>query len=300
VFQYKLFIFLVISILTISFSSLYAFNHNNSFAISKKKDNNNDKFNLNVHIDLNNIKQENPQLFKLLAFVNGDVQTKIVDLKKNATTTLKSNSIITVPFYFNKTNDVSKIHVGDEYFVCGYVLKKEKNNLTQIKSNNVNFSSSSNQPMLYDCNEAVIASNDKATPKIFSTLTKFEETSSVYQASNVKSSPPDSKDVKIILLNPVSAKNIKNLNDMKFTAMVKGEYQIKKINVKEELKKSKDKSMLNIPFTFNTNTEIGPIQIGDFFYGCLTAEGYSSLENSECEPRVIKHFDKPNKVPVAH
>jgi hypothetical protein len=286
---------LVLSILTISFSSSYAFNHNNSFAISNKKDNI-DKFNLNVNIDLNNIKQENPQLFKLLAFVNGDVQTKIVDLKKNATTS-KSNSIITVPFYFDKTNDVSKINVGDEYFVCGYVLKKE-NNSTQITSNNVNFSSN-DQPMLYDCNEAVIASNDKATPKIFSTLTKFEETSSVYQASSVKSSP-DSKDVKIILLNPVSAKNIKNLDYMKFTAMVKGEYQIKKINVKEELKKSKDKSMLNIPFTFNPNTEIGPIQIGDFFYGCLTAEGYSSLENSECEPRVIKHFDKPNKVPVAH
>jgi hypothetical protein len=295
-FEYKLFVFLVLSILTISFSSSYAFNHNNSFAISNKKDNI-DKFNLNVNIDLNNIKQENPQLFKLLAFVNGDVQTKIIDLKKNATTTSKSNSIITVPFYFDKTNDVSKIHVGDEYFVCGYVLKKENNNSTQIKSKNVNFSS--NQPMLYDCNEAVIASNDKATPKIFSTLTKFEETSSVYQASNVKSSP-DNKDVKIILLNPVSAKNIKNLDYMKFTAMVKGEYQIKKINVKEELKKSKDKSMLNIPFTFNSNTEIGPIQIGDFFYGCLTAEGYSSLENSECEPRVIKHFDKPNKVPVAH
>jgi hypothetical protein len=294
-FEYKLFVFLVLSILTISFSSSYAFNHNNSFAISNKKDNI-DKFNLNVNIDLNNIKQENPQLFKLLAFVNGDVQTKIVDLKKNATTS-KSNSIITVPFYFDKTNDVSKINVGDEYFVCGYVLKKE-NNSTQITSNNVNFSSN-DQPMLYDCNEAVIASNDKATPKIFSTLTKFEETSSVYQASSVKSSP-DSKDVKIILLNPVSAKNIKNLDYMKFTAMVKGEYQIKKINVKEELKKSKDKSMLNIPFTFNSNTEIGPIQIGDFFFGCLTAEGYSSSENSECEPRVIKHFDKSNKVPVAH
>jgi hypothetical protein len=295
-FEYKLFVFLVLSILTISFSSSYAFNHNNSFAISNKKDNI-DKFNLNVNIDLNNIKQENPQLFKLLAFVNGDVQTKIVDLKKNATTS-KKNSIITVPFYFDKTNDVSKINVGDEYFVCGYVLKKEKNNLTQIKSNNVNFSSN-DQPMLYDCNEGVIASNDKGSPKIFSTLTKFEETSSVYQASSVKSSP-DSKDVQITLLNPVGAKNIKNLDYVKFTAMVKGEYQIKKINVKEELKKSKDKSMLNIPFTFNPNTEIGPIQIGDFFYGCLTAEGYSSLENSECEPRVIKHFDKPNKVPVAH
>jgi len=153
--------------------------------------------------------------------------------------------------------------------------------------------------MLYDCNEGIIASNDKGSPKIFSTLTKFKETSSIYHASSVKSSP-HSKDVKIILLNPVGAKNIKNLDYMKVTAMVKGEYQIKKINVKEELKKSNDKSMLNIPFTFNTNIEIGPIQIGGLFFGCITADGYSSSENSECEPRVIKPFDKSNKVPVTH
>jgi len=278
-------------------SSLFFTFTTTSLAVSDKNNennNNNDKFKLTTEIDLNNIRQQNPQIIKLVAFVNGEIQTKTIDIKND----VKSSkiSIKTPPFEFNKTNDVSKIHVGDEYFVCGYVLKKE-NNSTQIKSNNVNFSS--NQPMLYDCNEGVIASNDKGSPKIFSTLTKFEETSSVYQASSIKSSP-DSKDVQITLLNPVGAKNIKNLNDMKFTAMVKGEYQIKKINVKEELKKSKDKSMLNIPFTFNSNTEIGPIQIGDFFFGCLTAEGYSSIENSECEPRVIKHFDKPNKVPVAH
>lgn len=108
-FQYKLFVFLVISILTISFSSLYVFNHNNSFAISNKKDNNNDRFNLNVNIDLNNIKQENPQLFKLLAFVNDDVQTKIVDLKKNATITSKKNSIITVPFILIKPTMFQKL-----------------------------------------------------------------------------------------------------------------------------------------------------------------------------------------------
>jgi hypothetical protein len=50
--------------------------------------------------------------------------------------------------------------------------------------------------MLYDCNEGTIASNNKGSPKIFSTLTKFEETSSIYQASSIKSSR-DSKDVKM-------------------------------------------------------------------------------------------------------
>ena len=82
--------------------------------------------------------------------------------------------------------------------------------------------------------------------------------------------------------------------------MINGEYQIKNINVKEELKKSNNQDIMSIPFTFNTNTEIGPVQIGDFFFGCITASGYSSSENSECENRNIKQFDKSNKLPVAH
>ena len=82
--------------------------------------------------------------------------------------------------------------------------------------------------------------------------------------------------------------------------MVKGEYQIKKINIKNEIEKSKNKDVLKVPFTFNTNTEVRPIQIGDFLFGCITADGYSSSENSECENRNIKHFDKSNDLPVAH
>ena len=58
--------------------------------------------------------------------------------------------------------------------------------------------------------------------------------------------------------------------------------------------------MMSIPFTFNTNTEIEPIQIGDFFFGCITASGYSSSENSECENKNIKHFDKSNKLLIEH
>ena len=115
---------------------------------------------------------------------------------------------------------------------------------------------------------------------------------------SVNTGVKDSKEVKIILTNPTNV--IEHLDNAKFVAMVKGEYQIKKINVKDEIEKSKDKGVLKVPFTFNTNTEIGPIQIGDFFFGCITAEGYSSSENSECENRNIKHFDKSNDLPVAH
>jgi hypothetical protein len=82
--------------------------------------------------------------------------------------------------------------------------------------------------------------------------------------------------------------------------MVNGDFQIKKININDEIERSKDKNVLKVPFTFNTNTAIGPIQIGDFFFGCITVGGYSSSENSECENRNIKHFDKSNDLPVAH
>lgn len=276
---------------------LGGYSNNNSFAISDKSnsigDNGGKKFQLDVVINLDNLKQENPQLFKLVTFINGDVQTKMIDLKKNVT--VSKNSKITTPFYFDKSNDVSTINVGDEYFVCGYVVKKN--------DNNVNFSSTNNQLMPYDCNEGVLVSTTKDSIGLFSTMNKFAESSSIYQASSNTLASADSnnnKEVKITLLNPIGAKKIKDLDNVKFTAMVKGEYQIKKMDIKSEIKKSKIKDTLNVPFVFNANTKIGPIQLGDMFFGCITANDYSSAEHSECEKRYIQHFDKSNDLPVAH
>ena len=250
------------------------------------------KFQLNVIINLNNIKQENPQLFKLIAFINGDIQTKIIDLKKNATTS--ENSKITNPFYFNTSNEISKLNVGDEYFVCGYIVKK---------NDNVN-SSNNNQPMPYDCNEGGIASTTKDSIGLFSTMNKFSESLSLYQASNKipssLSANNSNKEVIITLLNPLDAKKIKDLDNVQFTAMVKGEYQIKKMDIKNEIKKSMIKNTLKIPFLFNSNTAIGPVQIGDYYFGCITANDYWSKEHSECEKRFIQHLDISNDLPVAH
>ncbi len=266
---------------------------NNSLALSDKNNENNnsiDKFKLTIEINLNNIRQENPQIIKLVVFINGEIQTKIIDI----TNDVKSAkiSIKTPPFEFNKSNDVSKIDAGDEYFVCGYILKQGP----KIEPSNTNIN---NKTMLYDCNEGRLASPDKGSPKIFSTLTRFDESSASYQSSSANSVPlSNSKEVKITLLNPTNV--IQHLDYAKFAAMVKGEYQIKKINIKDEIKKSKNKDTISVPFTFDINTKIGRIQPGDLFFGCITADGYSSSENSECEVRLIKHFDKPNKLPVAH
>ena len=61
-----------------------------------------------------------------------------------------------------------------------------------------------------------------------------------------------------------------NLN---VVAMVKGEYQIVTVDVQNELENgNKKNNQLSIPFTFNRHTEVGPIQIGDLFFGCATSD----------------------------
>jgi hypothetical protein len=298
------FFVIVLSIFLISFSLTLLYSPNDIFGKTNninnnKNDGNQDKFKLNVGINLINIKEKNPQVFKLIAFINGDIQTKIIDLKKNATVS-KDSKIIT-PFYFDTSNDISEINVGDEYFVCGYVLKNDDNNNTNQKSSAVN-SSSNAQLMPYDCNEGGIVSTTKDSIGLFSTINKFVESSSIYQANSKTSSLVDSnnKEVKITLLNPLDAKKIKDLDNVQFTAMVKGEYQIKKMNIKNEIKKSKIKDTLKVPFTFNRNTDIGAVQVGDYYFGCITANDYWSKEHSECEKRFIQHLDKSNDLPVAH
>jgi hypothetical protein len=289
------FFVIVLSISVISFSLTLLYSPNDVFGKTNninnnKNDGNQDKFKLNVGINLINIKEKNPQVFKLIAFINGDIQTKIIDLKKNATVS-KDSKIIT-PFYFDKTNNVSEINVGDEYFVCGYM----------VKSIDIVNASSNNQLMPYDCNEGGIVSTTKDSIGLFSTMNKFVESSSIYQANSKTSSLVDSnnKEVKITLLNPLDAKKIKDLDNVQFTAMVKGEYQIKKMNIKNEIKKSKIKDTLKVPITFNRNTDIGPVQVGDYYFGCITANDYWSKEHSECEKRFIQHLDKSNDLPVAH
>lgn len=78
--------FFSIAIVILGIFSLIIFdNLYNVFATidnSNNNDNGDKKFQLKVIINLNNIKQENPQLFKLIAFINGDIQTKIIDLKE--------------------------------------------------------------------------------------------------------------------------------------------------------------------------------------------------------------------------
>ena len=74
--------------------------------------------------------------------------------------------------------------------------------------------------------------------------------------------------------------------------MIKGQIQSEVIeDVQAELDKSKD-STIKRTFTFDRNTDLGQIQIGDRYHACASSEDLRPPEGPECEKRVIKHFDQ--------
>ena len=177
----------------------------------------------------------------------------------------------------------------DEYYVCGYLIDDK-----------LNASATSNLP-LYDCDEGNIGltSTEKDTVKLFYTLKKFSESNILYKtnsqssASTTKETP---KEVKLRIDVPIF--DNKKISDMYVVAMIKGEYQIKKIDAQNEIEKGDKKSnseRLSIPFTFNRNTEVGPIEPGDMFFGCVTSAEFPD-QNSDCEKRIITDLSKTGQV----
>ena len=60
--------------------------------------------------------------------------------------------------------------------------------------------------------------------------------------------------------------------------------------VVEGNKKSTDER-LSIPFTFDRKTEVGLIEPGDMFFGCVTSDEFPD-QNSDCEKRIITDLSK--------
>ncbi len=280
-------------------STLLFDNENISITAQKDKNNDNKKNEKNNYatdlttiktkINLNNINIKNNERLKLVAYLNGEGQTTYIDLKEiKDKINLKDNSL-TVNLKFNKSNDISQVMFDDEYYVCGYVID-DKLNAANTKSNLT----------LYDCDEGNISltSTDIDTVKLFYTLKKFSESNTLYKTNvspsgNIKETP---KEVKLRIDVPIH--DNKKINDMYLVAMIKGEYQIKKINAQNEIKKGEKKSnseRLSIPFTFNRDTEVGLIEPGDMFFGCVTSDEFPD-QNSDCEKRIITDLSKAGQV----
>jgi hypothetical protein len=283
-------------------SSLFLIFHTQTNSITaqptenKKNEKNNgvaDFTTIKIKMNLNNIDIKNQyDRLKIVGYLNGEGQTTYVDLKENKNKiNLKDNSL-TIELKFNKSNDISQVMFDDEYYVCGYLIDDKLNATTTTTTSNL---------PLYDCDEGNIGltSTEKDTVKLFYTLKKFSESNMLYKTNSPSSSSSTKetpKEVKLRIDVPIH--DNKKINDMYVVAMIKGEYQIKKIYAQNEIEKGDKKSnneRLSIPFTFNRNTEVGPIERGDMFFGCVTSDEFPD-QNSDCEKRIITDLSKTGQV----
>lgn len=273
---------------------LLSFNYQISvFAASGKsnddnKDDKKDLLNLHIKMNLNNIELKDTDKIKIVAYVNGEAKIQYLDPQKEKS--LISENVLTSNIEFNKTNEISSIG-NDEYFVCGYVLNdgqtKLANNYSAIKT--------------YDCDEGqTIEGTDTSTARLFNTMMKFQK------SLELNKLPAKGNhlfgDVKITVITPIYDQ--KDVDLLTVIAMVKGEYQMKTVNIEDEVKKTDDKSdesyIIRVPFTFDRNTELGTVEKGDMVFGCASAEELGPPQMTECEKKFIKDFDKPNKIVTRH
>jgi hypothetical protein len=214
-------------------------------------------FSIEAKIDLNSLNY--PDKLKVVASANGEIDTKYltgIDLNSNG---------VSVSFKFNEKNDIVTVGSRDEYFVCAYALDPIIN---QMQS--------------YSCVEGNIEKSDgKNKISIGSGAKKTLSTGSFQTVSGGEIINPTIS-VKI----PLSDR--KDVKQLQVVTMIKGEFQWRTLNAQELLKNSKDNTII-LPMVFDKIPEIGPVQEGDMFFACVSANELNPPEGTECEHRVTSH-----------
>jgi hypothetical protein len=238
---------------------------------------------LKIKLNLNNV-DKGIQKLKLVSYVNGEVKEQYIDLVKDKNK-IKDN-ILVLNLFYDKSNDISSIIVTDQYFVCAYAVKNNISNQKNVGNSGVSF---------YDCDEGNIGSPESNTAHLFYTLNKFNESVN-YNKISGQGKNPLAKEVKINIKVPLEdAKG--DANKINVVGMIGGEYKVETINVEQALDKQDNGNgdILDVPFVFNRTTEVGQIQLGDKFFGCVTGEELSP-QHSHCEKRTLKDFEKGNQL----
>jgi hypothetical protein len=172
----------------------------------------------------------------------------------------------------------------DEYFVCAYIVDNKPGDKTYLPTN--------------DCDEGNIGlSTEKDTVKLFFTMKKYNESNTFYKTKTKLNSVENQIPEKIKITINVPVYDAKDIDDMNVVAMVKCEYQIRTIDVQEELNKegNNKNGRISVPFIFDRQTEAGPIQPGDMFFGCTTSDEFPN-QNSDCEKRILKNLNGFNTI----
>ena len=157
----------------------------------------------------------------------------------------------------------------------------------------ISFATLANETML----NSSISDNQKTNANLTANNTNVKQYNT--KTSNIQYNSDDddiSKPVKVKILVPLEDR--KDAKKIKIIAMLKGQFKSEIINdVQKEFDK-KGKYTISRTFAFDRNTDMGPIQVGDRFHACVIGEDLNPPEGSECEKKLIKHFDKANSLAV--
>ncbi|HEY9486325.1 MAG TPA: hypothetical protein VIQ04_06765 [Nitrososphaeraceae archaeon] len=262
---------------------------NNDFNINDK-----DKIVVKARINVANI--EKIGFLNIAGFINGQEVLKNVTLDKFD----PSKQTLNVNLPVDKETDIIKAGDRDEFFVCAYHIKdllKEYNSMPY-----------------FDCDEGDLLGPDTATPtisRLFSpnslvyldSQNVFNNSSNKYtqllstnndnrNENNQQQTEKNEEQVKIKIYVPLEDR--KDTQKLKIAVMIKGEIKSAIINnVQDELNKLGGYT-ISREFTFDRDTNIGKIQIGDRYHACVTSTDLNPPEGSECEKRILKNFGREN------
>jgi hypothetical protein len=260
-------------------------------------------------INLQNISKTG--VIKVVGEINGEDFAKNIPLDKVRDSAKK----IQVRFEMNKNNELNNAHKPDEFFVCAYHFTNSSNSNNNKVEPQLNY---------FDCNEGDIQSTTATTKtSLFKAKSQvYNKTAAYYNmysklqvvsfdtlanetakaskdVSNLKTDvakngdedSSNNKPVKVKIIVPMEDK--KNAKKIKIMAMLKGQIKSEIVDVQKEFDKVGGYT-IERTFTFDRNTDMGPIQIGDRFHTCVIGKELYPPEGSECEKRLIKNLDKPN------
>ncbi len=163
----------------------------------------------------------------------------------------------------NEENEIVKASSLDEFFVCAYqVGDVQQQQSTPIPK--------------FDCNEDDILGNPTELRLFRSGSQVYAHSKTVCDANLNKATNDKSDTVKIQILSPLADK--KYTEKLVIAAMIKGQIRSEVIkDVQAELDKSKD-STIQRTFTFDRDTDIGKIQIGDRYHACVASNDLNPSE----------------------
>ncbi|MDW0150278.1 MAG: hypothetical protein QOK89_07830 [Nitrososphaeraceae archaeon] len=277
----------ILCISTLSYESVFA--QKNDKDDDDKKDDK-DKLIVKVSIDLENVDIENTKFIRVIGFINGEEANQDIPI---SSIDKSDDDNLDVELKVNEENEIVEADTPDEFFVCGYQVGKG-----DVSKESTTTTTTTTPITKFDCNEGDILGNPTKISLFKSDSQVYSKSQEFYQANlnTVNNDTTNSDTVKIKILAPLADK--KDTEKLVIAAMIKGQIQSEVIeDVQTELDKS-DSNTISRTFTFDRNTDIGKIQIGERYHACVASNDLSPPEGQECEKRLVKNFDNVNSLPA--